>query len=68
MGIYTISFALMPLGGLLGGNIAEIYDERWALTFSAGILMVIMVIAYITQSELRNLRGDQLTATEMTDA
>jgi MFS family permease len=60
MGIYTISFALMPLGGLMGGNIAEILDERWALTISAAILAVIMAATFATQRELRTLRGDQL--------
>jgi MFS family permease len=62
MGIYTISFALMPLGGLMGGNIAEIYDERWALTISAVILAVIMIVTLTTQREIRTLRGDQLQA------
>lgn len=62
MGIYTISFALMPLGGLMGGNIAEVWDERWALTISAAILAVIMIITFATQREIRNLRGDQLIA------
>jgi MFS family permease len=62
MGIYVISFALMPLGGLMGGNISEILDERWALTISAAILAAIMAIAYVSQREIRNLRGDQLAA------
>ena len=68
MGIYTISFALMPLGGLMGGNIAEVLDERWALTISAGILAVIMAATFATQRELRTLRGDQLTTLEEPNA
>jgi predicted MFS family arabinose efflux permease len=62
MGIYTITFSLIPLGGLLGGAIAEATDERWAMSVSATVLSLIVVFVYLTQREVRDLNGRQLEA------
>ncbi len=64
MGIYTITFSLIPLGGLLGGGVAELLDERWAITISAVVLSAIVVIVFITQREVRNLSGVELERDE----
>ncbi len=60
MGIYTITFSLIPLGGLMGGVIAEALDERWAVTISAVVLSLIVIGVFATQKEVRNLSGAEL--------
>ena len=60
MGVYTITFSLIPLGGLMGGAIASVYDERVAVAIGAAILASIFVIAGITQPTIRLLDGTQL--------
>ncbi|MCH8229973.1 MAG: MFS transporter, partial [Chloroflexi bacterium] len=60
MGIYTITFSLIPLGGLMGGTIASIYDERVAVVIGAVILAAIFVIVGVTQPVIRSLNGTQL--------
>jgi len=60
MGVYTITFSLIPLGALMGGTIASIYDERIAVLIGAVILAVIFVIVGITQPIIRNLDGTKL--------
>ena len=60
MGIYTITFSLIPAGGLMGGVIAEALDERWAVTISAAVLSLIVIGVFATQREVRNLSGFEL--------
>ena len=60
MGIYTITFSLIPLGGLMGGTIASVYDERVAVVTGAAILAAIFVIVGVTQPVIRSLNGTQL--------
>jgi MFS family permease len=60
MGIYTITFSLIPLGGLMGGLIADALDERWAVTIASVILSLIVIGVFITQREVRNLSGAEL--------
>jgi MFS family permease len=60
MGIYTITFSFIPLGGVMGGFIASIYDERWAVVIGAAILASIFVTVGITQPIIRNLNGSNL--------
>jgi len=60
MGVYTITFSLIPLGGMMGGAIALVYDERVAIVIGAAILAVIFVIVGITQPVIRSLNGTQL--------
>jgi MFS family permease len=60
MGVYTITFSFIPLGGLMGGSIATVYDERVAVTVGAVILASIIVIVAITQPIIRSLNGTQL--------
>lgn len=57
MGIYTLTFSFIPLGGLLGGSIAELLDERWALSISATVFAVITVLVFLTQREVGGLRS-----------
>ena len=60
MGIYTITFSLIPLGGLMGGLVAELLDERWAVTISAAVLSLIVLGVFATQREVRKLSGVEL--------
>ena len=60
MGMYTITFSLIPLGGLMGGTIASIYNERIAIAIGAAILAAIFVLVGITQPAIRSLNGTQL--------
>lgn len=68
MGIYTITFSLIPLGGMLGGGIAELLDERWAITISAIVLTSIVVFVFVTKREVRNLSGVELERDEPVSA
>jgi MFS family permease len=69
MGIYTVSFSLIPMGGLLGGAIAEFSGEfttvtspiRIALATGALVLAVIVVFVAATQREIRTLNGQVLS-------
>lgn len=60
MGIYTITFSFIPLGGLMGGAIASVYDERVAVMIGAAVLAVIFVIVGVTQPIIRSLDGTKL--------
>lgn len=60
MGIYTITFSFIPLGGVMGGIIARAYDERIAVMIGAIILAAIFVFVGITQPMIRNLNVQNL--------
>lgn len=60
MGIYTITFSFIPLGGVMGGFVASAYDERWAVALGAAILATIFLIVGTTQPIIRNLNGTNL--------
>lgn len=59
IGIYTLALSLIPLGGLVGGGMAELMDERLSLSISAGIFGGATLIVLLTQPVVRNLRGDE---------
>jgi MFS family permease len=56
MGIYTITFSLIPLGGMMGGFVAEIFDERFAITIGAVILCLITILIMIYKPNIRNIK------------
>tara|TARA_B100000959_G_C14993997_1_gene629283 strand:+ start:6034 stop:7305 length:1272 start_codon:yes stop_codon:yes gene_type:complete len=60
MGIYTITFSFIPLGGVMGGYVASIYDERVAVGIGAAILASIFLFVGITQPMIRNFNGTNL--------
>ena len=60
MGVYTITFSLIPLGAVMGGAVASAYDERVAVAIAAAILAGIFLIVGITQPIIRNLDGTKL--------
>ncbi len=61
MGVYTITFSLIPLGAVMGGAVASACDERVAVAIAAAILAGIFLIVGITQPMIRNLDGTKLT-------
>ena len=63
MGIYTITFSFIPLGGVMGGIVASIYDERIAVVIGAAILASIFAFVGITQPIIWNLNGTKLDET-----
>ncbi len=68
MGIYSITFSLIPLGGFLGGAIAELSGDvtslispvRIAIAAGAIILGAIVLFVAATQREIRSLSGRDL--------
>ena len=62
MGMHGITFSLIPLGGLLGGAVAEVYDERVAIGLGAVILMAIVMGVFIFAGNIRRLDGRKLAA------
>jgi MFS family permease len=60
MGVYTITFSLIPLGAVMGGTVASLYDERIAVFLGASILATIFMIVGITQPIIRNIDGSKL--------
>lgn len=57
MGIHTITFSMMPLGGLLGGALASATSVPIAVAIGAGVIAVVVVVIALTQPALRNLEG-----------
>jgi predicted MFS family arabinose efflux permease len=57
MGIYTITFSLIPLGGLMSGIVANIFDITAAVLVASTILCIIFLLMFITQPTFRNLSG-----------
>ncbi|MCH8223074.1 MAG: MFS transporter, partial [Chloroflexi bacterium] len=68
MGLYSITFSLIPLGGFLGGAIAELSGDvtslispvRIAIAAGAIILGAIVLFVAATQREIRSLNGRDL--------
>jgi len=55
MGIHSIAFSLMPLGGLLLGGIAESTGPGPAVLYANGVYLFIVVAFWIGRAELRQL-------------
>ncbi len=63
MGVYTITFSLIPLGAVMGGVFATAYDERIAVVVGASILAGIFLIVGLSQPMIRNLDGTKISET-----
>ena len=57
MGLYSICFSLIPLGGLLGGTVAAITSPPFAGALNAGVLAAVVAIVAATRPALRRLDG-----------
>ena len=58
MGIHTIGYSLMPLGGLFLGSLTEFSGAAWAVLIGSSIYLAAISIAWFSQSGLRNLNND----------
>ena len=57
MGIHGICFSLIPLGGLLGGAVADATSPPAAAALNAALLGLVVVLVAATQPSVRRLRG-----------
>ncbi len=57
MGLYSICFSLIPLGGLLGGVVAAVTSPPFAAALNAGILLAVVVFVATTEPSLRQFDG-----------
>jgi MFS family permease len=60
MGIHTIGYSLMPLGGLFIGALAEHTGATVAVMTGSSIYLLIIVLIGLGVSEIRNLNGRRL--------
>ncbi|MGE0625060.1 MAG: MFS transporter [Pseudomonadales bacterium] len=64
MGIHTIGYSLIPLGGLFLGSLAESLGADWAVITGAGIYLLAIGVTVLSQAKLRSLDGGALQADE----
>ena len=57
MGLHGICFSLIPLGGLLGGAVANVTSPPTAAALNAALLGVVVLLVGATQPSVRRLRG-----------
>jgi len=55
MGIHSISFSLVPLGGLLLGALAETKGPGTAVLYANAVYLFVVVAVWVGRSELRGL-------------
>ncbi len=63
MGIHTIGYSLVPLGGLFLGALADSLGAAWAVVTGAGVYLIAILIATLIRSDLRDLDGRTLQST-----
>lgn len=57
MGIYGITYSLMPLGGLFAGWLASFSSPPIAISIGASMYLLIIVTIAMTQAQLRNINA-----------
>ena len=57
MGIYSICFSLIPLGGLLGRVVVTATSPPFAAALNASVLAAIVALVAVTQPSIRRLDG-----------
>ncbi|XOV83868.1 MAG: MFS transporter [bacterium] len=55
MGIHTIGYSLMPLGGLWLGYISQYGGPEQAVLLSAGVYSVLLLVVWLVRADLRQL-------------
>ncbi len=58
MGIHTIGYSLVPLGGLFLGALAEHTGAGAAVLYSGGIYLVVLLAVWASRENLRNVRNE----------
>lgn len=62
MGLHGITYSLIPLGGLLGGVLSELWTPSTAVAINSGLLLVAAVYVGVTKPAIRRLDGTLLGA------
>ena len=65
MGIFSVCFSFIPLGGLLAGVVADATTPPFAAGLNACVLVAIIIFVGVTQPAIRRLDG---TASDLTPA
>ena len=58
IGAYELAWSAFPLGGLVSGSLAAIFNLRYSLTILACGLVVFTVVVMLSSSQFRQLRID----------
>ncbi len=61
MGFHGITYSLMPLGGLLTGFIATLTSAPVAISISASVYVLLVLVIASTQSSVRRIEGTEKT-------
>jgi len=62
MGIHSITYSLMPLGGLLGGTIASVSSPPTAVAAGATVYLAVVLFIAASRPLIRRFDGQQLSA------
>ena len=62
MGIYTIGYSLIPLGGLFLGSVAEQLGAGRAVVYAGSVYLCIAIAVWAGRRSLRNLRSQASNA------
>ena len=65
MGIYSICFSLIPLGGLLAGVVASVTSPPFAGALNAGVLLAIVALVAVLQPAVRQFDGRTIDMREL---
>ena len=60
MGIHSITFSLIALGGLVAGALAALFTAPVAVMIGAAVVLILSLWAMIRQREVFNLDGRPL--------
>ena len=60
MGIHSITFSLIPLGGLFIGGLAVLFTAPIAVIIGSLIMLMMAVWSIMRHGEIRDLNGEQL--------
>ena len=60
MGIHSICFSLIPLGGLLAGTVASATSPPFAAALNAGVLAGLVAFAAVARPAIRRLDGSAM--------
>jgi MFS family permease len=63
MGIHTIGYSLMPLGGLFLGGLADSMGAGWAVVAGSAIYLIAVMVTTLAKPSIRNLDGRELQST-----
>ena len=55
MGVYSLTWSLIPLGGLLGGGIATVASAPIAVGLGGGLTVAVALAVALTQPQVRRL-------------